>query len=327
MKNLKLLPYKMGSESAKVLAQLLDIKRVRGDGQYRPRSTTTVVNWGSSRNPNFSCPPSKLLNKPESVNMAANKLTALRTLQTQGIITPEFTTDINVARNWLNQGSTVVERHNLRGHSGQGIRIVNLEDTTTDSYVTQAPLYTKFLKKTGEFRVHVFKGQVIDYIQKLKTPSDRRPANFNQYISSLDLGWVFSRTDALDLPIVKQIAVRAVAALHLDFGAVDVIYSNGQAYVLEVNTSPGLGGTTLVNYANALRRHMGLGLLPDSVTRPLLDRVTSIPVQPQPVRPYAAISALVDGTTGDEIVWRMDRATALRIRSLLAGPQPFFGGV
>jgi D-alanine-D-alanine ligase-like ATP-grasp enzyme len=43
--------------------------------------------------------------------------------------------------------------------------------------------------------------------------------------------------------------------LELDFGAADVIYNAQQdrAYSLEVNSAPGIMGTTLVNYTNALR--------------------------------------------------------------------------
>ena len=44
-------------------------------------------------------------------------------------------------------------------------------------------------------------------------------------------------------------------SIGLDFGAVDVIYNghSNRAYVLEINTAPGLTGTTLDNYAAALR--------------------------------------------------------------------------
>ena len=52
-------------------------------------------------------------------------------------------------------------------------------------------------------------------------------------------------------PVRDTIAVNAVKALGLDFGAVDIIYNEkeNQYYVLEVNTAPGLEGTTLIKYA------------------------------------------------------------------------------
>ena len=46
----------------------------------------------------------------------------------------------------------------------------------------------------------------------------------------------------------------AIKALGLDFGAVDIIYNEAedQHYVLEVNTAPGLEGTTLQKYTEAI---------------------------------------------------------------------------
>ena len=43
--------------------------------------------------------------------------------------------------------------------------------------------------------------------------------------------------------------------LNLDIGGVDVVYRAGQdaAYVIEVNTAPGIEGTTVEKYAQKLR--------------------------------------------------------------------------
>jgi D-alanine-D-alanine ligase-like ATP-grasp enzyme len=49
-----------------------------------------------------------------------------------------------------------------------------------------------------------------------------------------------------------QLSVEAVAALGLDFGAVDIIEDKeGNFYVLEINTAPGLEGHTVTSYAKA----------------------------------------------------------------------------
>jgi len=52
------------------------------------------------------------------------------------------------------------------------------------------------------------------------------------------------------------VALAAVSALGLDFGAVDIIYNEheNQYYVLEVNTAPGLEGTTVEKYAEAFAK-------------------------------------------------------------------------
>jgi glutathione synthase/RimK-type ligase-like ATP-grasp enzyme len=46
--------------------------------------------------------------------------------------------------------------------------------------------------------------------------------------------------------------------LELTFGAVDILRDiNRVSYVLEVNTAPGLEGTTLTNYERAIRSALG----------------------------------------------------------------------
>ena len=318
MWNLKLYPYKVGSESATALAQILDVLRIKPEGTYVPKVGHKVINWGNGRIPGWIGTANTrgviILNKPAAVNVASNKLTALQALRNAGVAVPEFTTDFGAARQWLRGGYTVVERHELRGNSGEGIRIVNLDDTEMANDLQTAPLYTKFIPKSNEFRVHVFRGKVIDYIEKKKLTTDRRPANFNKYVSSINCGWVFSRTDVRDMPEVRAIALKAVAALGLDFGAVDIVFENGMPFVLEVNTAPGLSGTTLVNYANAFRQYMGQPDLPDTVTRPLLDVGTTHRVQAQNV---AATPVQLDNTMHEIVTLRLDRATANKMIALL----------
>ncbi len=318
MWNLKLYPYKVGSESATALAQLLDILRIKPEGTYVPKVGHKVINWGNGKIPGWIGTANTrgvaILNKPAAVNVAANKLTALQALRGAGVAIPEFTTDFATARQWLRGGYTIVERHELRGNSGEGIRIVNLDDTEMDNDLQAAPLYTKFIPKSNEFRVHVFRGKVIDYIEKKKALTENRNETFNKYISSINSGWVFSRTNVRDIDSVRAIAIKAVAALGLDFGAVDIVYENGLPFVLEVNTAPGLSGTTLVNYANAFRQYMGQPDLPDTVTRPLLDAVTAHRVQ----APVAATQVQADNTMHEIVSVRMTRLQALQLKALLS---------
>lgn len=319
MWNLKLYPYKIGSESATELSELLDILRVKPEGTYVPKIGHKVINWGNGRTPLWADRAYQrgvtILNKPAAVNVASNKLSAFQALQAAGVAIPKFTIDLTTATTWLRTGSTVVERHELRGNSGEGIRIVNLDDPDMPNDIQRAPLYTRFIPKTAEFRVHVFRGEVIDYIEKKKVLAERRGANFNKYVSSINCDWVFSRTDVRDMPEVRAIAIKAVVALGLDFGAVDVVFADGVPYVLEVNTAPGLSGTTLVKYANAFRRYMGQPDLPINVTQPMMDAVPTHRGLPPVV---AAHVAQVDNTMHEIVTLRIDRATALKLRSLLA---------
>ena len=68
-------------------------------------------------------------------------------------------------------------------------------------------------------------------------------------------GWVYCRDDIITPhPDIGRAAIRAVNVLGLDFGAVDVGWNehNQEPSVYEVNTAPGLEGTTLDKYFEAI---------------------------------------------------------------------------
>lgn len=169
--------------------------------------------------------------------------------------TPEYTTDFHKARLWLASGFTVVERHVLNGHSGEGIRLVEPE---AGEEITRAPLYVKYVPKKQEYRVHVCGGHAVD-IQRKARRKDLPDDEVNWKIRNHDNGFIFARNEDGQVPqdVVDQ-AVRAVNALGLAFGAVDVIFNDKaqQAYVLEVNTAPGLSGETLAGYVGRFQQYL-----------------------------------------------------------------------
>lgn len=236
----------MGSKSARVLARSLDILRIRRNGRYRNRRSDTIINWGVATCPDHIPLTANWLNKPRNVEVASNKLLALRAMTEAGVRCPHFTTDLATAQGWVGEESipAVVVRHLLRGNSGNGIEIIE------DGEVPVAPLYTCYVKKRKEYRVHVFQGEIIDYSCKML----REGSEGNNFqVRSYANGWIFGR-DGVDLPQdVKDQAVAAVEALGLDFGAVDVGWNahRQEANVYEVNTSPGLSGTTILSYTTA----------------------------------------------------------------------------
>lgn len=249
-----ILPYKMGSVSAKKLANRctellgLKIRRVKHDGKYRPKSRSLVINYGSSIRPGWLL-QTRTLNDPSRAGVAGSKLSAFRAFTEHNVRTPEWTTDINQARQWATDGSTIVCRTILNGHSGRGIVLAS-----TPEAVVPCQLYVKYKKKKKEFRVHVFNGRVIDVAEKRKIAKERRPDQFDGYIRNHSNGWIFARENIVKPDDLDSISIAAVGALGLDFGAVDVIWNerDNACYVLEVNTAPGLEGTTLENYARAI---------------------------------------------------------------------------
>lgn len=109
--------------------------------------------------------------------------------------------------------------------------------------------YTQKLPFVRECRIHVFRGKSIH--AGMKVPRD---GSAHTWIRSSASGW---KLDYAQASRIKQdrrdLAKKAVAALGLDFGAVDIgIVQNGTAAVIEVNTAPGLDGSTVEAYAKQI---------------------------------------------------------------------------
>jgi len=245
-------PYKAGSESAKKLSEALGIKRIKANGsKFKGRANKVVVNWGCSELPAeaLKC---TIINTPESVSKASNKLSFFRAVD--GIASvPEWTTDAAKASEWLAGGVTVLSRQKLTGHSGEGIVI----NDPKGGELAKAPLYVKYVPKKEEYRVHVFRNEVI-HVQRKARNKDVEDDKVNWQIRNHANGFIFAHgQEALgNVPAdVLEQAKLSVVGCGLDFGAVDVIWNDKQqkAYVLEVNTAPGLTGATLDKYAEAFK--------------------------------------------------------------------------
>lgn len=213
---------------------------------FRGTAGRILINYGNRRYPQTFFGQATVLNNLDSLNRAANKLQALNTLSQAGIPTVEYTTLLTQAQTWVNEGSTVYARGTLTGHSGEGITVVEGNNT-----LPPAPLYTKGITtQRREWRIHVFKG-VITYVQlKKRRDGWREDSNYSETVRNHHTGWIYSTAPNNVAPsdAVLRAAYDSVQALGLDFGAVDVISRQDQAWVLEVNTAPGLTGTTLDTY-------------------------------------------------------------------------------
>lgn len=250
---LHIYPYKKGSKSARELAKELGVKRIKTEGsRYKPGANKTILNWGSSNMPEEYL-ISQVLNHPRDVERATNKLSALLTMDPM-VRVPPFTTSREEASRWVLEGP-VVCRTLLQGNSGAGIHIAR-----TEQELVAAPLYTEYIKKKSEWRVHIFCDAVIMVQRKVRNydvPDDEVVWE----VRNKQNGFVFQQ-HGIEPPIaVIEESEKAINALGLDFGAVDVIWNKkrGEAYVLEVNCAPGLEGTTLERYRDAVYSAVNLG--------------------------------------------------------------------
>ena len=239
MSQFNIYPYKK-TASAKKLAQVLEADFITEyENIFRNHA---VINWGCSIMPLWWSNGD--LNHPLAVAKAINKLDTFELLHVIRINTPDFTVNPDIVKMWFADKKVVVGRKKLEGHGGDGIVIMK-----TPEEFTECKLYTLHLRHKHEFRVHVVKDKVIDVTEKRK----KRGVDANIFVRNKQTGWVYCR-DGLDISeAVTEQALKAVAALGLDFGAVDIAYREKEhkAYVLEVNTAPGLEGTTLLRYKDA----------------------------------------------------------------------------
>jgi D-alanine-D-alanine ligase-like ATP-grasp enzyme len=139
----------------------------------------------------------------------------------------------------------------LQGHSGEGIVVCSPEDETD---LPRAPLYTQYIKKKEEYRLHVFEGTIITRQRKARKTAVA-DEDVNWKVRNVAGGFIFARNQEHAIPAcVEQAALDSILAVGLDFGAVDIIYNahSQQCYVLEINTACGLEGTTLTEYTNAI---------------------------------------------------------------------------
>lgn len=240
----RILPYRQGSRSARSLADSLNGRVLRLEGsRFRPRATDLIINWGNTNAYNHP----RVLNRPEEIRNASNKRTFFeRMARTDGMVDliPRFWTDPAAIPD---DAFPVVCRTVLAGHSGDGIVIAD-----NRAGLVRAGLYVQYVKKQSEYRIHVgiMPDQQAHIIAEQKKVRRADAGEVDFRIRNHAGGFIFQR-NGIEVPeVVRTAAINALRASGLDFGAVDVIFNarSGRAYVLEINTAPGLEGQTVTDY-------------------------------------------------------------------------------
>lgn len=252
---MKIYPYKAGSKSARLLADALGCKILKREGDEISLKGQAVINWGSSKLKRdlYNC---RVLNAPEAVAIASNKLDTFERLALSDVKIPYVTTSKQRAEELILEGKTIFCRTKLNGHSGEGIVIAKTVEELVD-----APLYTVYEKPVNEFRIHVglFANEpkhrslfVQRKARKKEVPDDK----VNWKIRNHSNGFIFAHKDVVVAPEGHRQAIKAVEALGLHFGAVDILeLPDGSFSVLEVNTACGIEGTTLEKYTELFRSY------------------------------------------------------------------------
>lgn len=100
--------------------------------------------------------------------------------------------------------------------------------------------FMEYIEAPREYRVHVFLGKSIRISEKDYTA-------FHEYTTI---------KPSHNVKHVRKAAKKAVEAVGLDFGAVDILADDDNCWVLEVNAAPGLGGTMPELYAKVFKEYV-----------------------------------------------------------------------
>jgi hypothetical protein len=106
--------------------------------------------------------------------------------------------------------------------------------------------FMEYVKADHEYRVHIFKGKSIRISEKSFFIGEDGKRD---YTTVKPTG---------NIKHIRKAAKKALEAVGLDFGAVDILANDTECWVLEVNAAPGLGGTMPRLYAEVFRKwHKG----------------------------------------------------------------------
>lgn len=213
--------YGKRGETSTLLAEKL---RARIHFRTMPRGGI-IINWG------YSCGTGL------NAHIIGNKLRELEILRDTGVSVPKF---------WLDR-PTDKKVYPILGrmqHHTQGKDIVILKtpdqpETAPEVLrIRYSDFYIQYIDKVAEFRAHVCGGKVVLVTKKvaIDDKADKMICNHGRGWKqcTYEEGRTYYRT-------VAEIAAPAIQAVKYDFGAVDIIIDKkGKAYVLELNSAPGL---------------------------------------------------------------------------------------
>lgn len=162
----------------------------------------------------------------------------------QGLTALEFTTSQATAVEWAKK-STVVCRKLTHASEGKGIVVAE-----TPEQVCMAPVYTKYKKKKKEFRIHIFKDQVVHVLEKRK----KTGVEGDSKIRNTANGYVFCTDGVEEPPGLRELALKASKVTQSDFKGVDIGWNEKlqELFVIECNSAPGIEGTNVTRYVDTI---------------------------------------------------------------------------
>lgn len=200
-----------------------------------------VIRWGN-RIEVAANKATIVYNKAEAIANASNKKLAREIFAKEKVRCPKLINLENIQEN----DYPIIARPSQHA-KGENFVILNTIDEFKNHFDINSPqgwYYSEFIDKQREFRVHCAHGKILAIMEKPKGEGIAwNLAVENQaFTRLLQEEYIFS---------VCIQALKAIKALGLDFGGVDVLYKEVEgktkAYILEVNTSPAVDSSEYVS--------------------------------------------------------------------------------
>jgi glutathione synthase/RimK-type ligase-like ATP-grasp enzyme len=200
------------------------------------RRDTGDINWGKRV-------ANTILN-PDTSNVA-NKRKMRLLFAEHGVPMPKLYT-LHEAHAKVKEGRLIVGRPDKHS-KGRGLWRVNSNDSFMRAMrgtrkKRAATHFMEWVEAPREYRVHIFKGRSIRISEKKF--GEKGVTSTGNYVT-------IKPTEPIGH--VRRAAKKAVEAVGLDFGAVDILADDENCWVLEVNSAPGLGGSLPRLYAQVFR--------------------------------------------------------------------------
>jgi len=178
-----------------------------------------------------------------------DKLYQYQWFKEQGLNALEFTTSKEEAGSWMEQGVVVLARTLTRSSEGKGIVIVEKEGQTL---LPHARVYTQYKKKKREFRVHIFKDNVVQVLEKRKRKEFAGERETK--IRNTANGYVFCSENVVEPGGIRELALKASKVTNSMFKGVDIGFNEklNELFVIEVNSAPGIAGSNVARYIDAI---------------------------------------------------------------------------
>lgn len=261
-----LLYHKKTRPTGRAIAEALGFRH-GADPAAIPADTETVIRWGNAKR--IARGNARVINEARSIMLAGDKLETLKKLRAEGIPSLEFyeTFPVAVHGTWFCRkrrgfgGRDIFIAYNLDGNPimvyPNNMNERELPNAEATAAIDAADFFTKAVDNSKEYRIHVVGGEIIRFQRKYYEGPPHQVGHRIRVQNHAN-GYKFKQPNKKLNKDRFEAATRAVEALGLDFGAVDLVVDprTNRPVILEVNTAASCSPRTLNAYVEAFRKEL-----------------------------------------------------------------------